>query len=152
MKYSTGGVLRQNTTLSFALYCACIIKYPPAKFFIQHLQLYYFFMYSKIMTEFFKFDISLTDTVDYDYTPRRSGQITVIIPAGRTSVSFDVTILDDIIIEEDIESFQLSIVDVSLPHDVSVGRIQNATVNIIDDDCKYSYLLNIQFPLNKIIT
>ena len=94
-------------------------------------------MYAKIMTEFFKFDISLTDTVDYQYTPRRSGQITVIIPAGRTSVSFDVTILDDIIIEEDIESFQLSIVDVSLPHDVSVGSIQNATVNIIDDDCKY---------------
>ena len=89
------------------------------------------------MTEFFKFDISLTDTVDYDYTPRGSGQITVIIPAGRISVSFDVKILDDIIIEEDIESFQLSIVDASLPHDVSVGTIQSARVNIRDDDSKY---------------
>ena len=81
-------------------------------------------------------NLSLTDTLDYKYTSKKSGQMTVVIPAGHTTKSFDLTILEDIIIE-DTESFQLSIVDLSLPHDVSVGNIPSATVNIIDNDCKY---------------
>lgn len=77
-----------------------------------------------------------TDNLDYKYTAKKSGQMIVVIPAGHMTKSFDLTILEDIIIE-DIESFQLSIVDLSLPHDVSVGNIQSATVNIVDNDCKY---------------
>ena len=100
----------------------------------------------KIMTAFFNFYISyLTDNIDYKYTSQKRGQITVIIPAGHTTRSFDLTIIDDMIIEEDIESFQLSIVEVSLPHNVSVGNYPDAIVNIIDNDRKCYYLLIIAY-------
>ena len=96
----------------------------------------------KLWLQFHFYISHLTDKVDYKYTSQISDQITVIIPAGHASVPFDLTILDDIIIE-DTESFELSIIDVSLPHNVSVGYIESATVNIIDNECEYCYLFII---------
>ena len=78
----------------------------------------------------------LADTLDYKYISKKQGQITVVIPSGHMTVPFDLTILEDIIIE-DTELFQLSIMEVSLPYDVYVGYIPSATVNITDNDCKY---------------
>ena len=51
-----------------------------------------------------------------------------------TSVPFDVPITDDLIREDD-ENFTLTI-DPSLPTGVSVGTPDEATVTIVDDDCK----------------
>ena len=78
----------------------------------------------------------LIDNLDYKYTSPKRGQMRVVIPAGHSRVSFDLTILDDMIIE-DTESFRLSIIDVSLPHNVSVGSIESTTVYILDNDCKF---------------
>ena len=68
--------------------------------------------------------------VDYD-----SGIYTVTIPAGQTSVPFDVPINDDDIVEGN-EDFTVTIVQSSLPDGVTRGNPGSATVNIVDDDCK----------------
>ena len=67
-----------------------------------------------------------------DYT---SGPYTVIIPAGQTNATFDVPIIDDSILEGN-EDFIITINSSSLPSDVNVGTPGEATVNIVDDDCK----------------
>ena len=67
-----------------------------------------------------------------DYT---SGPYTVIIPAGQTNATFDVPINDDDILEGS-EDFILTIDDTSLPTNVTRGDPGEATVTIVDDDCK----------------
>ena len=69
-----------------------------------------------------------------DYT---SGPYTVTFPAGQTTATFDVPINDDNILEGN-ENFILIINSSSLPSDVTVGSPGQATVNIVDDDCKLS--------------
>jgi len=64
-----------------------------------------------------------------------SGPYPVTFPAGETSVTFDVPITDDDILEG-IESFMLTIDQSSLPDDVNRGDPGKATVTIVDDDCK----------------
>ena len=66
-----------------------------------------------------------------DYT---SGPYTVTIPAGSTTATFDVPITDDMILEE-LENFMLTI-NSSLPDGVTRGTPSEATVTIVDDDCK----------------
>ena len=66
-----------------------------------------------------------------DYT---SGPYTVIFPAGQTTATFDVPINDDDILESN-EDFMLMI-DPLTPIDVTVGSPDEATVTIVDDDCK----------------
>ena len=66
--------------------------------------------------------------VDYD-----SGPYTITFPAGVTSVSFGVLINDDNLLEDD-EEFTLTI-NPSDDHCL-VGDPGNATVAILDDDCK----------------
>jgi len=64
-----------------------------------------------------------------------SGPYDVIIPAGDTSFTFDVTIIDDDILEND-EDFNLTIVPGTLPNGVTSGDPGRSTVTIINDDGK----------------
>ena len=67
-----------------------------------------------------------------DYT---SGPYPVLFRAGETSVTFDVPITDDRILEGN-ESFMLTIDQPSLPEGVSRGGPSEATVTIVDNDGK----------------
>ena len=69
--------------------------------------------------------------MDYD-----SGPYTVIIPAGDTTATFNISINDDMIFERD-ENFMLTINGTSLPDVVAPGNPDEATVTIVDDDRKY---------------
>ena len=62
-----------------------------------------------------------------------SGPYTVTIPAGVTTVPFDVQIIDDMILEND-EDFDLIIIPGSLPDNVTRGNPGRTTVTIADDD------------------
>ena len=66
-----------------------------------------------------------------------SGPFTVIIPAGNYSVVFDISIIDDNMLEMN-ETFELSIESTSLPSKVFPSRSSwnpsMTTVYIIDDD------------------
>ena len=68
--------------------------------------------------------------VDYD-----SGIYTVTIPAGQTSVPFNVPINDDRSPEGN-EDFTVTIVQSSLPDGVTRGNPGSATVTIVDDESK----------------
>jgi len=68
--------------------------------------------------------------VDYN-----SGPYPVTFPAGVTSVTFDVPITDDSILEDN-ENFMLTIDQSSLPTNVNRGDPGGATVTIVNDDCK----------------
>ena len=67
-----------------------------------------------------------------DYT---SGPYTVTFPAGSTTATFDVPITDDNILEGS-ENFILTIVQTSLPSNVTASNPGEATVIIVDDDSK----------------
>ena len=67
-----------------------------------------------------------------DYT---SGPYTVTFPAGQTTATFDVPIIDDSILEGS-EDFILTIDETSLPDGVTRGNPGEATVTIVDDDRK----------------
>ena len=72
---------------------------------------------------------------DTDYN---TGPYSVTFPAGRTRTSITVTIRDDNVVEVN-ENFILSIDQSSLPNNVTIGDRSQATVTILDDDCKLSY-------------
>ena len=63
-----------------------------------------------------------------------SGPYSVILPAGEISVPFNISVNDDNIFE-DSEIFMLTI-NSSLPNDVVSGNPDQATVIIMDNDCK----------------
>ena len=67
-----------------------------------------------------------------DYT---SGPYTVIFPAGQTTATFNIPINDDMILEGN-ENFILTINPSSLPDYVTCGTPGEATVTIVNDDCK----------------
>ena len=67
-----------------------------------------------------------------DYT---SGPYTVTFSAGSTTATFNVPINDDMILEGN-ENFMLTINE-TLPDGVSRGTPSEATVTIVDDDCKF---------------
>ena len=67
---------------------------------------------------------------DIDYDP---GPYNVIIPAGATSVLFNVSVTTDSIVELD-EEFELTIDEASLPDVVSSA--ESTTVIIVDNDSK----------------
>ena len=67
-----------------------------------------------------------------DYT---SGPYSVTIPAKQTTATFNVPINDNAILEGD-EEFMLTINETSLPTGVTRGTPSEATVTIVDDDCK----------------
>ena len=63
------------------------------------------------------------------------GQHTITIPAGSTKWKFNITILNDKILEAN-ETFYVSILSSSLPDHVSTTNSSQTSVTIIDDDCK----------------
>ena len=67
-----------------------------------------------------------------DYT---SGPYTVTFLVEQTTATFDVPISDDNIYEGN-ENFTLTIHSSTLPTDVTLGNPNEATVTIVDDDCK----------------
>ena len=66
-----------------------------------------------------------------DYT---SGPYSITFPTGVMSISFSISINDDNIFEEN-ENFTLTI-NSSLPTGVMVGNPGQATVTIVNNDCK----------------
>ena len=70
-----------------------------------------------------------------------SGPYSVTIPAGHTSVSFDISITDDDLVEDD-EILRLAIMPESLPYLVSRGNPGVAMITIVSDDGKSSVLVN----------
>jgi len=68
--------------------------------------------------------------VDYN-----SGPYPVTFPVGVTSVTFGIPITDDNILEGN-ENFTLTIDQSSLPTNVNRGDPGEATVTIVDNDCK----------------
>ena len=64
-----------------------------------------------------------------------SGPYIVIFPAGQTTITFNVPVNDDNMSEGN-ENFMLSINSYSLPSDVTIGSPGQATMTIVDDDCK----------------
>ena len=76
---------------------------------------------------------------DFDYP--RGGYIQVVFPpAKERTVTIPLKTKDDKISERP-ETFRLSIVDISLPHGVSVGSMRSAEVEIVDNDRKYYCLI-----------
>ena len=67
-----------------------------------------------------------------------SGSYNVIFSAGETTAAFNVLITDDNILEGN-ENFMLTINSSSLPSNVTVGDPGEATVTIVDNDCKVPY-------------
>jgi len=64
------------------------------------------------------------------------GPYVVIFPAGMTTILFDAHIKDDEILERN-EIFQLIIKSNSLPNGVTIDNPTEATVTIVDNDCKF---------------
>ena len=54
-------------------------------------------------------------------------------------VTFDIPIIDDNILEEN-ETFRVTINPDSLPLGLTLGSINETTVTIVDDECKFSYV------------
>ena len=70
-----------------------------------------------------------------DYNP---GPFSVTFPAGTTEISFNISIKDDKILEDN-EDFLLKI----KPSVPPVGTIGEATVTIVDDDGKFEIFIGI---------
>jgi len=76
----------------------------------------------------------LISGTDNDYSP---GPYDLTIPSGDISVSFNISITDDNILET-MEEFFLIVDPSSLPDGVTVGSEGNTTVVIVDNDRKFS--------------
>ena len=76
-------------------------------------------------------------SIDYQYL--RNDYMQVVISGGADKVPFNITVKDDNILERN-EIFRLSIVDISLPHGITIGSRRSAEVVIHDDDRKYIHM------------
>ena len=77
--------------------------------------------------------------MDYD-----SGPYAVTIPAGVTSVTFNISIYNDDTLEPN-EDFMLTIDDSLLPTGVTGGTHGEATVTIMDNDRKHKICIAMQY-------
>ena len=68
--------------------------------------------------------------IDYD-----SGPYNVTFPPGVITVPFNIPITDDKVLESN-EVFKLTIDISSLPNDVTASSPRQATVTVVEDDCK----------------
>ena len=59
----------------------------------------------------------------------------IFFPAGVTRVTFNVTIIEDNILERD-EFFSLSVDPLTLPDRVTAGNFNDTTITIMNDDSK----------------
>ena len=64
-----------------------------------------------------------------------SGVYAVLFPAGVTRVTFNVTIIDDNILEHD-ETFTLAIDLSTLPNRIIIGGSTHTRITILNDDSK----------------
>ena len=82
----------------------------------------------------------ITNTVQFIYAgggiDYRSGPYNVTFPAGVIHVQFNVSIINDDILEN-IENFILNIDTFSLPNNVTVGNLNQTTIFIVDNDGMY---------------
>ena len=76
-------------------------------------------------------------TGDYEYGPYN-----VTFTFGETTTTFIINITDDNIVENT-EDFRLTIDQSSLPSEVTLGSIAEATVSIDSEDCKCKSVLYI---------
>ena len=67
--------------------------------------------------------------------------VQVLIPGGHTRATFDVRMVDNVILE-DSEKFIVSIDPLSLPYGVVLGDHATADVIIMDNDGTYNYVYN----------
>ena len=67
------------------------------------------------------------------------GPYVFTIPPGITSIAFNTKVIKDDDILEESENFYLTINSSSLPNDITTGNPFQATVVIMDDDCKLFY-------------
>ena len=65
----------------------------------------------------------------------------VTFPAGVINVSFNVTVINDTVLETN-ETFNLTIVGNSLPTNVTLGKIDQTTVTIVNDGGSRKYAIN----------
>ena len=90
-----------------------------------------------------KYALIISMIVAFDYciyienTDYNSGPYTVIYSPGVIRYQFDVVIIDDNVLEND-ESFRLSINASSLIRGITVGSVDQAIVNILDEDSKFN--------------
>lgn len=89
------------------------------------------------------YDKLLFAVVDNDY---HAGPYNATFLAGQTSVSFDVTIIDDNILEKD-EDFTLMFDMASLPSTITAINNQ-ITVSILNDDSKLQVGLKLHTSIN----
>ena len=93
--------------------------------------------------------VGVNDTVcdalspDNDYT---MGLYNVTFPANVTTQLLDISVCDDKVFESN-ESFTISIVSNSLPDNVMDGNLSQATITIVDDDCKFSIFYELDNTL-----
>ena len=71
-----------------------------------------------------------------------SGPYNVTIPAGHTNISFDISIIDNNVVEDD-KIFSLAIAPESLSYFVSRGNPGVAMVTIVNDDGKSPLLVSL---------
>ena len=71
-----------------------------------------------------------------------SGPYSVTIPAGHTNISFDISIIDNNVVEDD-KIFSLAIAPESLPYLVSRGNPGVAMVTIVNDDGMSSLFVSL---------
>ena len=76
------------------------------------------------------------NSIDVDYD---AGLYSVMFPAGEVTVSFNISITDDNVLEFTVEEFSLTIMSSSFPTRIFSGIIQQTTVFIIDNDGKLQF-------------
>ena len=73
-----------------------------------------------------------TESMDF-----QAGPFMVNFTKGTNSTEFCINIVADRRIEDDIENFTITINDTTLGPNIYLGEVSTATVEIIDDECKY---------------
>lgn len=86
------------------------------------------------------FGSSATDREDYVDIPK-SDALSVSFPAGETTISVTIALVDDDVQEDYVPTFMVKLVQVSISRLVSFGT-HEANVTIIDDDIKNVTVIN----------
>ena len=73
---------------------------------------------------------TLVENGDYEGGPFR-----VTIPKGESSKTFNISIMNDMLEEND-ETFTVTLTSIGLPEGIS-HKNETATITILNDDCKY---------------
>ena len=69
-----------------------------------------------------------------------NGPYTITLSAGSTTASFNVSIIDDSVLESEEEHFTLTINSSSLLSGVTAGTSNSSRITIMDDEGKQNYI------------